>query len=121
MNKKNKMISSEMEELMEEKGWRVENNNKYVEINQFSPKGHDFTIGMSGIVDDKDFLNQLEGYYMDYEPAEEALHWVDSEGQGINGAPGDLDTVVKDLEDAKAMLNDLLDDLCVFIENDIEL
>ena len=68
-----------------------------VEFETASPAGEDFiaTLVISGKPNVADVADSLKEYIEGYDPAEEALPWVDSSGHGKNGAP-DLEELIED-------------------------
>lgn len=99
-------------DIAEELGWKVfmDGNESMCDYNmeKYSPKGQDFNCTI--ILEKKtpqEMIERLEDYIEGYDPFYEASLWT-VDGHGINGAPDDPREVIKDMEDCKAMMQDLL-------------
>lgn len=80
--------------------WNVSiyDNNKYVELQKYSPAGQDFiaTIEIGDNADD--FINNIYEYYESFDVSYETYLWLDSCGHGKNGAPYDMRDLYNDME-----------------------
>lgn len=79
-----------------------------VELERESPQDQDFIVTIwfeAG--NEQDFADKLEEYWRDFDPSEEAVKWVGSDGHGVNGAPYDLQGIINDMVDCKEMLREL--------------
>ena len=103
-------------DIAEDKGWAVNTETKDAivefEFSQSTDFGQDFSFSAS--MNDGDIYSLIESvndYYEGYDPDEEALLWVGPDGHGKNGAPYRLSDIIKDMEQAESMVNELLETL----------
>lgn len=103
-------------EIAESQGFSVRAETKENEVeftfSQYTDFGQDFSFEVT--MEDYDIYTLIEvvdNYYETYDPDEEAMLWVGSDGHGKNGAPYRLTDVVKDMEQCEQMVKDLLDAL----------
>lgn len=103
-------------DIAEDKGWTVNTETKDAivefEFSQSTDFGQDFSFSAS--MNDGDIYSLIESvndYYEGYDPDEEALLWVGPDGHGRNGAPYRLSDIIKDMEQAESMVNELLETL----------
>lgn len=103
-------------DIAEDKGWAVNTETKDAivefEFSQSTDFGQDFSFSAS--MNDGDIYSLIESvndYYEGYDPDEEALLWVGPDGHGRNGAPYRLSDIIKDMEQAESMVNELLETL----------
>lgn len=104
-----------VERICDENEW---NSNAYdgmrddidFELESYTSRGQDLIVSIS--VNDnatyEDFVKELEDYYEDYDPDEEASKWIGPDGHGANGAPYRITDIVHDMEEAREMIGDLL-------------
>lgn len=102
--------------IAEGKGWNVntEENNNVVEFtfSQYTDFGQDFSFTAEMRNGDIDTLiEDVDRFYEAYDPDEEASLWIGPDGHGANGAPYRISDIVKDMEEAEAMVKELLDTL----------
>lgn len=82
------------------------------EFSQSTDFGQDFSFSAS--MNDGDIyslIKDVNDYYEGYDPDEEAMLWVGSDGHGKNGAPYRLSDIIKDMEQAESMVSELLEAL----------
>lgn len=103
-------------EIAESQGFSVSTETKENEVeftfSQYTDFGQDFNFWAT--MKDYDIytlIEEVNDFYEGYDPDEEALLWVGSDGHGKNGAPYRLTDVVKDMEQCEQMVNNLLDAL----------
>ena len=53
------------------------------------------------------FIGNIHDYYENFDVDAEAYIWIGSDGHGANGAPYHIVDIVKDMEEAEAMIADL--------------
>ena len=59
-----------------------------VELEKYSPQDQDFIFYIWFETDNEcDFADKLEKYWRDFDPSEEAINWVGTDGNGTNAAP----------------------------------
>ena len=99
-------------DIAEELGWKVymDGNDNFCdyELHKFSPTGQDFVCCL--VLEKKtpkEMVEHLEDYIKGYDPLYEASLWM-KDGHGINGTPDDPRDIIKDMEDCKDMMQDLL-------------
>ena len=103
-------------DIAEDKGWSVYTETKDAlvefEFSQSTDFGQDFSFSAS--MNDGNIYTLIESvndYYEGYDPDEEALLWIGPDGHGRNGAPYRLSDIIKDMEQAESMVNELLETL----------
>ena len=80
-----------------------------VELEKYSPQDQDFIFYIWFETDNEcDFADKLEKYWRDFDPSEEAINWVGTDGHGTNGAPYDIQDIINDMVDCKEMLRELV-------------
>ena len=86
-----------------------QDNGKYIEINQSTPKGEDWyeTIWFDGTY--KGFTNAVEERVLNFDIDEEVEIWIPGRGKG--GCPDSIMDLVHDAEWKQKTLENLLDDL----------
>ena len=93
-----------LQEVAEELGWKVYNNENSIELSKYTSAGQDFNFS----IDKNSILfKEIKEYHDSYDPAEETMKWVDSTGHGINGAPDNLQDILNDMEEVKQNLKKL--------------
>ena len=92
-------------EEMEDRGDMIEFTfGKYTDVGQ----GFSFSVEMKdGDIDT--VIEDIDNYYENYDPDEEALLWVGSDGHGKKGAPYHLTDIVKDMEQCETYIGELFD------------
>jgi len=95
-----KRLKENIVEAIESLGWSVEEDDDYIEIEQWSPAGEDVceTFDYS-----KPFVEQAKDLYDYFNPDEHAAMWF---GQG-RGEPGGLQELLDDAREIKLMYQDL--------------
>ena len=80
----------------------------YAEMEKYSPLGEDFgmIIDFSEENPADTFMNDLKGYYYDFDPEEHAEMWI--ENRGKNGTPDSIRDLLDDAEDIKEMIGELI-------------
>ena len=79
----------------------------YFCISQFSPNGCDWNMEVQGR-DEHELIESIREFCESYNPVAEGMLWVDEEGQGKNGAVGDIRDIIADFEDMKERAEELL-------------
>lgn len=102
----------------ESNGWSVHVDNTQKEraaifdFYKFTPAGQDFSFTATMHDDDVcSLIEEVENYYNDFDPNEEAYIWLDHSGHGRNGAPYHMRDVLDDMEAAEKMVGELLEAL----------
>lgn len=108
------MTKAKIEKISKNLGWSIDwykqDNGKYVTFSKYSPYGQDFSFEV--FYDNLDELaDKIYEYYDNYDPSEEASHWLDKSGHGKNGAPYEMGDVYKDMCDCQNMVEELYDAL----------
>lgn len=99
--------------LAESDGWCVrvheQGNDLCFLFSRFSTFGQDFNTEILYPKQSlsKNFINSLYDNYCNYDPSAEAMLWLDETGHGKNGAPYEMQDVLKDMIECEQMLNDL--------------
>lgn len=93
--------------LMETSGqldWKMLIYTKYIELSKCTSHGLDFTftLGRNSI-----YQTGIYEHYVNYDPSEETMKWVDASGHGKNGAPYELEDVLADMKEVKESLKTL--------------
>lgn len=110
----------------ESMGWNVHvddtQKEKVFDFYKFTPAGQDFSFTATMQENDFDSLiEEIENYYNDFDPDEEAYVWLDHSGHGRNGAPYHMRDVLDDMEAAEKMVGELLEafqkEVSVFADN----
>ena len=113
---KKKFTIKDLIKIAEDLGWEVTkedfgDNQTGYQIAKFSSAGQDFCpsleSGKEGEEKAETLIESLENYIEGYNPFEEAQLWVRN-GHGHNGAPDDPMDVIKDMEECKHMMQELL-------------
>ena len=114
--KHRKLIDS-ITEIAEEDGWSVyveemEDRGDMIEFTfgKYTDVGQDFSFSVEMKDGDIDtVIEDIDNYYENYDPDEEALLWVGSDGHGKKGAPYHLTDIVKDMEQCETYIGELFD------------
>lgn len=107
------MIQQKITEIAEILGWSVdfsESQNGKTDVNfaKYTSYGQDFNFSVELEDDDMEaFIDNIHGYYENFDVDEEAYIWIGSDGHGKNGAPYHIADIVKDMEEAEVMMADL--------------
>lgn len=76
---------------------------------KYTDAGQDFSFMAEMKNGDIDTLIEyIDNYHEDYNPDEEALLWLGPDGHGMRGAPYRMTDVVKDMEQCKTFVGELL-------------
>ena len=99
-------------EIAEEHGFSVGHSIIKQEIEFTFSKQTDFgqDFSFSSYMKDYDIqtlIESINNYYEGYDPDEETMLWVGSDGHGKNGAPYRLSDVLKDMEQCEEFIEDL--------------
>ncbi len=93
-----------------ENGWNVSSNklnNECVqfEFSKFTPYGQDFNFASElSNNDPSTLIENIKTYYEDFDPDQEAYHWIGEDGHGRNGAPYHIKDIVNDMEAVEEMI-----------------
>lgn len=114
---KHQKLIDRITEIAEEDGWSVyveemEDRGDMIEFTfgKYTDVGQDFSFSVEMKDGDIDSLiEDIDNYYENYDPDEEALLWVGSDGHGKKGAPYHLTDIVKDMEQCETYIGELYD------------
>lgn len=114
---KHQKLIDRITEIAEEDGWSVyveemEDRGDMIEFTfgKYTDVGHDFSFSVEMKDGDIDtVIEDIDNYYENYDPDEEALLWVGSDGHGKKGAPYHLTDIVKDMEQCETYIGELFD------------
>lgn len=114
---KHQKLIDRITEIAEEDGWSVyveemEDRGDMIEFTfgKYTDVGQDFSFSVEMKDGDIDSLiEDIDNYYENYDPDEEALLWVGSDGHGTKGAPYHLTDIVKDMEQCETYIGELFD------------
>lgn len=114
---KHQKLIDRITEIAEEDGWSVyveemEDRGDMIEFTfgKYTDVGQDFSFSVEMKDGDIDSLiEDIDNYYENYDPDEEALLWVGSDGHGKKGAPYHLTDIVKDMEQCETYIGELFD------------
>ena len=107
------MIQQRITEIAEILGWSVDfsepqNGKTDVNFAKYTSYVQDFNFSVELENDDMEaFIDNIHEYYENFDVDEEAYIWIGSDGHGKNGAPYHIADIVKDMEEAEAMMADL--------------
>ena len=107
------MIQQKITEIAEILGWSVDFSKPHdgsIDVNfaKYTSYGQDFNFSVELEDDDMEgFIDNIHDYYESFDVDEEAYIWIGSDGHGKNGAPYHIADIVKDMEEAEAMIADL--------------
>lgn len=113
---KKKFTIKNLIKIAEDLGWKMEKEDYGDErrgycLSQYSPAGQDFFFSIESGTQKHEsaetLIQSLEDYIKGYNPFEEAQLWI-KDGHGQNGAPDDPMDVIKDMEECKHMMQELL-------------
>ena len=88
-------------------GWDTYDDGEDLELSIFSPAGQDFSFYVTSESAEL-AISDLHNYIANFDPIERASIWVGKDGHGKNGAPDDPRDIIKDMEDCKEMMQELL-------------
>lgn len=114
---KHQKLIDRITEIAEEDGWSVyveemEDRGDMIEFTfgKYTDVGQDFSFSVEMKDGDIDSLiEDIDNYYENYDPDEETLLWVGSDGHGKKGAPYHLTDIVKDMEQCETYIGELFD------------
>ncbi|WP_305313324.1 hypothetical protein [Paramuribaculum intestinale] len=114
---KHQKLIDRITEIAEEDGWSVyveemEDRGDMIEFTfgKYTDVGQDFSFSVEMKDGDIDtVIEDIDNYYENYDPDEEALLWVGSDGHGKKGAPYHLTDIVKDMEQCETYIGELFD------------
>ena len=89
--------------------YSIENQKIDFTFSKYTDFGQDFSFSscMEGY-DIYTLIESINDYYEGYDPDAETMLWVGSDGHGKNGAPYRLTDIVKDMEQCKGFIEELL-------------
>lgn len=103
------MLNEDCVDICENLGWKVsETEDGYVELEQVSPAGEDFTF----LVETDNFIQDVKSYAQDFDADEHAEFWVPIRGE--KGVPDTIRALIDDADAIKEMLQDLAVNLGVW-------
>lgn len=105
------MTFNQIETVLEENEIRIigDLQDRYVELEFFSPLGEDFIMSIDFDGTPKDFVVQFCSYCADFDPDDHAAFWVEQRGQ--NGTPSSVRDLIDDAEAIDDFLLDVLQQL----------
>lgn len=105
------MTFDQIETIMEENEIRIigDLQDRYVELEFFSPLGEDFIMSIDFDGTPKDFVVQFCSYYADFDSDEHAAFWIANRGK--NGTPSSVRAIVDDAEAIDDFLLDVMQQL----------
>lgn len=113
---KHQKLIDRITDIAEGDGWsvsveKIKDREDLIEFTfgKYSDFGQDFSF--SADMEDGDIFTLIENvdlYYDNYDPDEEALLWVGPDGHGKNRAPYRLSDIIKDMEQCKDNVGNLL-------------
>ena len=102
-----KHLPKKFREVCENLDWRViECEDGTVELETFSPAGEDVVVS----VPMKNFPEEIQAYYNDFDPEEHAEMWIEAKQNGVGGVP----SIRRLMEDADA-IDSMLEDLAIAV------
>ena len=114
-----KPLSKEIIEVIEKEGFSVQvckqQNGYCADLNQSTPLGEDWWVGIVFDKTEKDFVSEVGIYYMGFDPEDEAAFYVDSRGK--NGVPNSIRDLLDDQDWKDEKLKSLSDALDDYIYN----
>lgn len=112
--KRMKNFFKQVEKIAEWVGWTVINASDDLEsldlqFSKYTSRGQDFSFSVDCEDDDAESLiDEIDAYYKDYDPEEEAALWLDKNGHGKRGAPYHMKDVLADMEECEENLEELV-------------
>lgn len=105
------MTFDQIETILEENEIRIigDLQDRYVDLEFFSPLGEDFIMSIDFDGTPKDFVVQFLNYCADFDPDEHAAFWI--ENRGKNGTPFSVRALVDDAEAIDDFLLDVMQQL----------
>lgn len=110
------MTKEQIKKAAEDSGWSVyfsEQNSDYalgadylVEFSSYTSFGQNVVVPIM-VHDLNDVPERVKDYYDDFDIDEEAALWIGNDGHGKNGAPYHISAIIKDMEEAEGMIEDL--------------
>ena len=85
-----------VKEIIEQNGWNIYESKDFIELQQYSPAGEDFSFSVSK----KNTVNEIIDYASNFDEEEHAVMWY---GQN-RGEPSSLRTLLKDAHEISLML-----------------
>ena len=106
------MTFNQIETILEANEIRIigDLQDRYVELEFFSPLGEDFILSIDFDGTPKDFVKQFRSYYEDYNPDDHAAGWIAQRGK--NGTPPGVRALIDDAE----AIDDLLYKVTIQLE-----
>lgn len=108
------MTRKQIEKAAEATGWNVtiaKRDKKYgggytIEFQMYTDFGQDVneTFYVKNL---EDIKHEVYERYQNFDPSEEASIWLDDTGHGKNGAPHDMEDVLKDMKEVEGALANL--------------
>ena len=112
--KRMKNFFKQVKKIAKTVGWTVINTSDDLEsldlqFSKYTSRGQDFSFSVDCEDDDADALiYEIDEYYNDYDPEEEAALWLDENGHGKRGAPYHMKDVLADMEECESNLEELV-------------
>ena len=98
-----KHLPKKLREVCENLDWRViKCEDGTVELETFSPAGEDVVVS----VPMKNFPEEIQAYYNDFDPEEHAEMWIEAKRNGVGGVPS-IRCLIEDADAIDSMLEDL--------------
>ena len=92
MNKKQRKICDKL-------GWVLREDDKYVDVCQYSPAGEDFFF----TVPKRNFAQEVDQYAYDFDADEHAEMWIECRNT-VRGVPQSIRTLINDADAIQEML-----------------
>lgn len=104
------MTREQIKEISNDKGWSVhfseQGDDIVVEFETYTSFGQDFIVPIV-VKSLDDVQEELQNYYDAFDVDEQTSLWIGPDGHGKNGAPYHISDIVKDMEEAEVMIEDL--------------
>lgn len=111
-------LSEKLIDKIEEQDFSVHEDEDYYYFGKYSSEGQDFGFYIDKQDSLEDYAREVEAYYEDYDPSEEASLWLDSSGHGKNGAPYKMIDVYNDMVECKGFIRELYEIIKEEMENE---
>lgn len=109
-------VQERIERVANDNNWSAHISDRYgepdskdVEFQTSTRYGQDLVVSVIITNDDPyTLIDDLNSYYVGYDPDYEASLWIGDDGHGKNGAPYHITDIVEDMNDAEEKIGDLL-------------
>ena len=93
-------LRKELMEAIENAEWAMTEDERYYTFEIYSPAGQDFIfdIDKNEAVNLETLSSEIYGYYNCFDVDEATYIWLDESGHGRNGAPYNMEDVLKDMK-----------------------